>query len=607
MKSDLRLNFGVLEDIAEKTMKYKESLETVKEVLENVNNKIDENEGKAIDELRKGYKDINEDLDRCLEEVDDIYDIMNRYTDEMQSIITPKKKNDIMRVDRTDIWWNQQSIMEACQSVQFLRWNISTYRSFINPFADDDVVENEENNYNKMKCIWDEINSCGYKLSSYVDEMNRLFNSKIVVFENRDDDYKGEVKSRLYDKYTSGFERFIDVGSDTINFVIDTVRGFSMSIYDMLVGIVNLCKSIICLPGSAVAFVYDKITGEVPDCLKDSYEYEKNFLGGISSVVKDPTLLVEGIAQGVSDAYEEEGIAYCFGYGAGEVAQFVVGSKLASKLKGGKVKSSAFGYMDADDALRYNQYWDDVAKGLYNNPYGGKLSLDEISRMQCGFDKIAQKNWEYELGLDRYNNRILDYHNENAINNAIKCCSSSNVDDVTGIDWYNYFRDTYGKENVCWENCNPSEVASAWQGSYPYTGVDKYSNIKLHDGDIIWMGEPFPTGYSTTPEVVQVIGKDAQKVFKGLQVKPYYENGMSFAEYRSSLTPYKVHGELNVADGIAMNNLQFGAGGLVQRFDPNFDYNCANGFLERLDAQTIELTNTKISLEEYFNMMNEVK
>ncbi|MDB2094249.1 hypothetical protein [Clostridium paraputrificum] len=434
MKSDLRLNFGVLEDIAEKTMKYKESLETVKEVLESVNNKIDENEGKAIDELRKGYKDINEDLDRCLEEVDDIYDIMNRYTDEMQSIITPKKKNDIMRVDRTDIWWNQQSIMEACQSVQFLRWNISTYRSFINPFADDDVVENEENNYNKMKCIWDEINSCGYKLSSYIDEMNRLFNSKIVVFENRDDDYKGEVKSRLYDKYTSGFERFIDVGSDTINFVIDTVRGFSMSIYDMLVGIVNLCKSIICLPGSAVAFVYDKITGEVPDCLKDSYEYEKNFLGGISSVVKDPTLLVEGIAQGVSDAYEEEGIAYCFGYGAGEVAQFVVGSKLASKLKGGKVKASAFGYMDADDALRYNQYWDDVAKGLYNNPYGGKLSLDEISRMQCGFDKIAQKNWEYELGLDRYNNRILDYHNENPINNAIKGVSKADILKNAGLD-----------------------------------------------------------------------------------------------------------------------------------------------------------------------------
>ena len=184
---------------------------------------------------------------------------------------------------------------------------------------------------------------------------------------------------------------------------------------------------------------------------------------------------------------------------------------------------------------------------------------------------------------------------------------STTIDDVTGMDWYNYYRDTYGKENVCWESCNPSEVASAWQGSYPYTGVDAYTNITLHDGDIIYMGEPFPTGYSITSEVAQTIGNDAQKVFGGLQVKPYYEKGMAYAEYRSKLTPYKVHGELNVADGVALNNPQFGQGGLTQRFDPNFDFNCANGVLEKLDNQTISLTNTKISLEEYFGMMNEIK
>ena len=56
-----------------------------------------------------------------------------------------------------------------------------------------------------------------------------------------------------------------------------------------------------------------------------------------------------------------------------------------------------------------------------------------------------------------------------------------------------------------------------------------------------------------------------------------------------------------------MNNTQFGQGGLTQRFDPNFDFNCANGVLEKLDNQTISLTNTKISLEEYFGMMNEIK
>ena len=41
---------------------------------------------------------------------------------------------------------------------------------------------------------------------------------------------------------------------------------------------------------------------------------------------------------------------------------------------------------------------------------------------------------------------------------------------------------------------------------------------------------------------------------------------------------FKIHGELNVAEGFARNNSQFGAGGLAQRFDSNFDYNYANGF-----------------------------
>lgn len=175
------------------------------------------------------------------------------------------------------------------------------------------------------------------------------------------------------------------------------------------------------------------------------------------------------------------------------------------------------------------------------------------------------------------------------------------------MDWYSYFRDTYGKQNVCWENCNPSEVASAWQGTYPYVGVDDYTNLTLHDGDIIWMGEPFPTGYSTTPESVMKVGNNAQDVFGGLQVKPYYEKGLPYAEYRANLTPYRVNGDINVADGYALNNPQFGAGGLAQRFDPNFDYNVANGLLTRMDSEVIELTNTKISLEEYFSMMSEIR
>ena len=182
-----------------------------------------------------------------------------------------------------------------------------------------------------------------------------------------------------------------------------------------------------------------------------------------------------------------------------------------------------------------------------------------------------------------------------------------NMDEkVSGMDWYEYFRNTYGKENVCWESCNPSEVAKAWQGSYPYVGVDEYTNIILKDGDIIWMGEPYPTGYSTTSTAINGLGNDAKKIFEGLQVKPYYENGMAYAEYRGQLTPYQVNVDINVADGLALNNPQFGIGGLNQRFDPNFDFNVANGNLIRLDSMIIDLSNTKVPLEEYFKMINSI-
>ena len=42
MKSDLRINFGVLEDITAEARTYKNALETMAEVLESVNNKLQE-------------------------------------------------------------------------------------------------------------------------------------------------------------------------------------------------------------------------------------------------------------------------------------------------------------------------------------------------------------------------------------------------------------------------------------------------------------------------------------------------------------------------------------------------------------------------------------
>ena len=171
---------------------------------------------------------------------------------------------------------------------------------------------------------------------------------------------------------------------------------------------------------------------------------------------------------------------------------------------------------------------------------------------------------------------------------------------------YDYFVEMYGKENVSWDTCDPVEAAQKWQGEYPYTGVDEYSPIRLNRGDVIYMGEPYPTGYSTTLEAISQTGNSARKIFEGLQVKPYYEDGMEFATYRAEMTPYRVNEPINVAEGITKANPQFGEGGLLQRFDPNFAYNKANGLLTPLEDRTIHLTDTQVTLDEYFDMMESI-
>ena len=92
--------------------------------------------------------------------------------------------------------------------------------------------------------------------------------------------------------------------------------------------------------------------------------------------------------------------------------------------------------MDVDDALRYSQYWDDVGKGLYDNPIGGKLSLDEVSRMQCGFDKIAENNWKSKL-----------YNSRNATKGVSKAGNFTTIRKVTAEETNSWWKNVMGYDN----------------------------------------------------------------------------------------------------------------------------------------------------------------
>ncbi|MDU1937864.1 hypothetical protein [Clostridium sp.] len=101
--------------------------------------------------------------------------------------------------------------------------------------------------------------------------------------------------------------------------------------------------------------------------------------------------------------------------------------------------------MDADDALRYNQYWDDVAKGVYNNPYGGKLSIADVSKninnhystLFKGTEGVGNSN-KFNFGNEKKFDKHFDKH-------VIKQGEFGNITKDDYLKLANEFIDSSGK------------------------------------------------------------------------------------------------------------------------------------------------------------------
>jgi uncharacterized Zn-binding protein involved in type VI secretion len=111
----------------------------------------------------------------------------------------------------------------------------------------------------------------------------------------------------------------------------------------------------------------------------------------------------------------------------------------------------------------------------------------------------------------------------------------------------------------------PSQMARGWQGKGDYPGVDRYRDITLKKGTVIYAGHPGQGNYYTTPSAINRAGGSQQQLFNGLQVKPHDVYG-----HRPNIQAYEVTADTPAAFGITSANPQHGSGGLPQIFVPDF-------------------------------------
>ena len=124
----------------------------------------------------------------------------------------------------------------------------------------------------------------------------------------------------------------------------------------------------------------------------------------------------------------------------------------------------------------------------------------------------------------------------------------------------------------------PSEIAKSWQGTGKYPGIDDYVDVNVKKGTVLYRGEPNGTEYFTTIDAIEQSGRDATKLFEGLQVEKHPLYG-----YRREMQGYIFNEDVASAYGLTYANPQFGKGGLPQYYVPNVQNLIDKGILTPVD------------------------
>ena len=358
MKRDIKVNYGTLSGVVSNLKQYNEAIESIDGLLISINEKLEnENDGKAIEALQSKYDKLKGQIDSCKEETEDLYNIFNNYVNDMTAIIKPIDDQKMMRVSRNDIYWNKESIGNACD-------NIGNMMS--SPLAALESVgtvltsgTNVKSNIEKMYAISLLAKATSEDLQNDMDDINKLYNENVISYENMDDAYKNKA-SELYDKYSSAWEKFTTTVGKAGKASIDIVKGFFSSLVGLVEGVFGLLKGVVVYAGAGLGAISEKITGDAPDCLKYCERKAEEYNKTIVEIVKDPFSLIEGLSQTLNDTYEEKGIAYMGGYVVGEVAQVL----LLKKVSGAKSAKGIDGVEDAAKTVKKVDKAEDVAKGV---------------------------------------------------------------------------------------------------------------------------------------------------------------------------------------------------------------------------------------------------
>lgn len=352
MKRDLKINFGILEQIRDELYQFMRALENMKASVNNIDNLLANASGKSIEAISEDKQGVITAIDTYKEQVNDVYVLISDYIGDMTAYIRPINQYGLMRVDRDDIWWNISQI-EGANAVNVTKPSRYGYT----PIAG---YETDANNDLVAEQIEADIAYLKTRISGEISALWQIHDQQIAPFEDTDDHFKSRSET-LYDRYTSWEERNKDIMLGIESGIYNFFSGLITGVIGIVDGIFSLIVNVIKYVGYGAVYLVTAPFGATPDHMQIYLEEANTILAAIG---KDPTLIIEGMAQNISDTYEEKGIMYSIGAVVPDILVDIFLTKGLNKI--GKIANFGDSLADvgkyADEIADVGKYADDLAR-----------------------------------------------------------------------------------------------------------------------------------------------------------------------------------------------------------------------------------------------------
>ena len=262
---------------------------------------------------------------------------------------------------------------------------------------------------------------------------------------------------------------------------------------------------------------------------------------------------------------------------------YILGNEYISRVDG-----TSFGYYlnDEQGSVWYLTGSDGSIRNHYRySAFGETITAEETvpNRLRYNGQMADGLTGLYYLRARYYNASLGRFTQEDVIyNDGLNLYAYCNSNPVMYSDPSGFAKQcdpkVGGEKDSKSGSKTPSEIARSWQGTGKYPGIDDYVDITVEKGTVLYRGEPNGTEYFTTLDAIEQSGRDATKLFEGLQVEKNPIHG-----YRGEMQGYIFNEDVASAYGITNANPQFGKGGLPQYYVPDVQDLIDKGILTPVD------------------------